>query len=157
MSLFDLTGKSAIITGSSRGIGKAIAEQMAAAVQAYFDLFNACDADGIADLYADDATVTDPVGTPPKNSKADILAFYQGAVKGGSTLVQHGPTRIVANFAAFAFTVHVGGYNPEDVSVDVDLPSGSMTIDVIDTFEFNEDGKVTAMRAFWGPTNITKT
>lgn len=30
MSLFDLTGKTAIITGSSRGIGKAIAEQMAA-------------------------------------------------------------------------------------------------------------------------------
>jgi NAD(P)-dependent dehydrogenase (short-subunit alcohol dehydrogenase family) len=29
MSLFDLTGKSAIITGSSRGIGKAIAEEMA--------------------------------------------------------------------------------------------------------------------------------
>ncbi len=30
MSLFDLTGKTAIITGSSRGIGKAIAEEMAA-------------------------------------------------------------------------------------------------------------------------------
>ena len=30
MSLFDLSGKTAIITGSSRGIGKAIAEQMAA-------------------------------------------------------------------------------------------------------------------------------
>lgn len=29
MSLFDLTGKTAIITGSSRGIGKAIAEEMA--------------------------------------------------------------------------------------------------------------------------------
>ena len=28
-SLFDLTGKSAIITGSSRGIGKAIAHRMA--------------------------------------------------------------------------------------------------------------------------------
>jgi NAD(P)-dependent dehydrogenase (short-subunit alcohol dehydrogenase family) len=29
MSLFDMTGKAALITGSSRGIGKAIAEQMA--------------------------------------------------------------------------------------------------------------------------------
>ena len=29
MSLFDLSGKTAVITGSSRGIGKAIAEQMA--------------------------------------------------------------------------------------------------------------------------------
>jgi NAD(P)-dependent dehydrogenase (short-subunit alcohol dehydrogenase family) len=31
MNLFDLTGKTAVITGSSRGIGRAIAEQMAAA------------------------------------------------------------------------------------------------------------------------------
>ncbi|HBA36120.1 MAG TPA: short-chain dehydrogenase, partial [Gammaproteobacteria bacterium] len=29
MSLFDLSGKVAVITGSTKGIGKAIAEQMA--------------------------------------------------------------------------------------------------------------------------------
>ncbi|MEJ2036195.1 MAG: SDR family NAD(P)-dependent oxidoreductase, partial [Maritimibacter sp.] len=30
MSLFDLSGKTALITGSTRGIGRAIAEEMAA-------------------------------------------------------------------------------------------------------------------------------
>ncbi len=31
MKIFDLTGKTAVITGSSKGIGRAIAEQMALA------------------------------------------------------------------------------------------------------------------------------
>lgn len=121
-------------------------EYMQAAVQAYFDLFNAKDAEGIADLYAENATVEDPVGTPIKNGKAEILAFYQGALQSGSTLEKKGATRIASGFAAFAFTVHVGG------SKGV----AKMTIDVIDTFGFDDDGKVTEMRAFWGPTNLTK-
>ena len=133
-------------------------EKMNAAVQAYFDLFNAQDAQGIADLYADDATVTDPVGTPPKEGKQAILDFYTMAVKNGATLKQNGPTRIAGNCAAFAFTVSVGAMTNVDVDVSmaVELPKGGMTIDVIDTFAFNEDGKVTEMRAFWGPGNITQ-
>ena len=133
-------------------------EKMKQAVQAYFDNFNAQDAEAIANLYADDATVEDPVGTPHKNGKDEILAFYKTAVKNGATLSQQGQTRIAGNVAAFAFGVTVGGAGMTDVdkAVDVDLPPGSMTIHVIDTFTFNEDGKVTEMRAFWGPTNIEK-
>ena len=135
-----------------------MSQEMQKAVQAYFDLFNAQDAQGIAELYADDATVTDPVGTPPKNGKQAILDFYTMAVKNGARLKQNGPTRIAGNCAAFAFTVSVGAMTnvDADVAVEVDLPKGGMTIDVIDTFQFNEDGKVTEMRAFWGPTNITQ-
>jgi len=121
------------------------------AVQAYFDRFNEQDAEGIADLYADDATVTDPYPTDAKAGREAILAFYTGAVKSNSTLVQQGPTRIAGNRAAFAFTVHVGGLTDESKVTDVDLPMGKMQIDVIDTFEFNEDGKVTAMTAYWDP------
>lgn len=137
----------------------ATSEQMAAAVQAYLDLFNAQDAKGIADLYSEDATVTDPVGTPPKVGKAAILEFYTLAVKNGATLKQSGTTRIASHSAAFAFTVSVGAMTnvDPDIAVAVDLPKGGMTIDVIDTFAFDEAGKVTEMRAFWGPGNITKT
>lgn len=133
-------------------------EQMRAAVQAYFDLFNAQDADGIADLYADNATVTDPVGTPPKEGKAAIHAFYKIAVANGAVLTQQGQTRIAGNVAAFSFGVFVGGAGLTDVdkAVNVDLPSGSMTIHVIDTFTFDEAGKVTEMKAYWGPSNIEK-
>lgn len=133
-----------------------MSQEMQDAVQAYFDLFSAQDAQGIADLYADDATVTDPVGTPPKNGKDEILAFYTMAVKNGAELKQNGPTRIAGNCAAFAFTVSVGDMTHVDKAVDVDLPTGGMTIDVIDTFQFNDEGKVTEMRAFWGPSNITQ-
>jgi len=135
-----------------------MSEDMQKAVQAYFDLFNAQDAQGIADLYADNATVTDPVGTPPKEGKQAILDFYTMAVKNGARLKQNGPTRIAGNCAAFAFTVSVGAMTDVDgdVAVAVDLPKGGMTIDVIDTFQFDENGKVTEMRAFWGPSNITQ-
>ncbi|NNC36082.1 MAG: SnoaL-like domain-containing protein [Hyphomonadaceae bacterium] len=128
------------------------------AVQAYFDLFNAQDAQGIADLYADNATVTDPMGTPPKEGKQAILDFYTMAVKNRARLTQNGPTRIAGNRAAFAFTVSVGGMSDvdKDVAVAVDLPKGGMTIDVIDTFEFDDDGKVKEMCAYWGPGNITQ-
>ncbi len=135
-----------------------MSQQMKDAVQAYFDLFNAQDAQGIADLYAENATVTDPVGTPAKDGKEAILAFYTMAVKNGARLKQNGPTRIAGNSAAFAFTVSVGAMTDVDgdVAVAVDLPKGGMTIDVIDTFQFNEDGKVTEMKAYWGPLNITQ-
>ena len=39
-----------------------MSQQMKDAVQAYIDLFNAQDAQGIADLYAEDAAVIDPMG-----------------------------------------------------------------------------------------------
>ena len=135
-----------------------MSKQMQDAVEAYIRLFNAQDASGIADLYADDAIVTDPVGTPPKEGKAAILAFYEMAVKNGAKLALVGPIRIAGNSAAFPFRCIVGGMThvDADVAVEVDLPKGGMTIDIIDTFAFNEDGKVTEMTAYWGPSNITQ-
>ena len=135
-----------------------MSQQMKDTVQAYIDLFNAQDAQGIADLYAEDAVLIDPMGTPPKKGKAAILEFYTLAVKNGAKLELVGPTRIAGNSAAFPFKCTVGGMThvDGDVAVEVDLPKGGMIIDIIDTFQFNEDGKVTEMNAYWGPSNITQ-
>lgn len=135
-----------------------MSDHMENTVQAYIDLFNAQDAEGIAALYAENATVTDPVGTPAKDGKAAILAFYTMAVKNGAKLAKQGQTRIAGNCAAFAFTVTVGAMTniDEGVAVEVELPKGGMRIDVIDTFVFDDEGKVTEMKAYWGPVNITE-
>ncbi|WP_026942042.1 nuclear transport factor 2 family protein [Hellea balneolensis] len=135
-----------------------MSEHMQKTVEAYIRLFNAQDAAGIADIYSDDATVTDPVGTPPKEGKVAIKTFYELAVKNGAKLELLGPTRIAGNSAAFPFRCIVGAMThvDKDIAVSVELPKGGMTIDIIDTFVFNEEGKVTEMKAYWGPDNITQ-
>ena len=135
-----------------------MSEKIIKAVEEYFEFFNSQDAKGIAQLYADNAKVTDPVGTPTKVGKEAILSFYKLAVKNGARLKRSGPIRVSQNFAAFAFTVSVGSMTSvdKDVAVEVELPKGSMIIDVIDTFKFNEEGQITEMNAYWGPSNITQ-
>ena len=48
--------------------------------------------------------------------------------------------RCAGNAAAFAFEVHVAG----------------MKIEVIDVFEFDAEGKVVSMKAYWGQENISQ-
>ncbi|MGH8528879.1 MAG: nuclear transport factor 2 family protein [Nevskiales bacterium] len=120
-------------------------KQMKAAMQAYIDTFNRTEAAAIADLYADDATVEDPVGSPLKKGKAEIAAFYKMAVATGARLKLAAPIRAShANSAAMAF------------DVELNMPQGRMVIHVIDVMTFNDAGKFTSMRAFWGPSDMEK-
>lgn len=112
---------------------------MKAAVQAYIDTFNRGDAEAVAALYADDATVEDPVGTPPKRGKQEILEFYRYSISTGAKLTLDVPIRgSHGNAAAFAFTAKIG----------------SMTIRVIDVMTFDEAGKITSMKAYFGPDDM---
>ena len=117
-------------------------EQMTAVVHAYVAGFAAGDANAIAELFADDATVEDPVGTPIKRGKAEIREFYGFSISTGAKLKLLGDPRCAGDYVAFPFAVllEFGGQKSE--------------IEVIDTFRINEDGKVAEMRAFWGPANM---
>ncbi len=111
---------------------------MKQAMQAYIDHFNRGDHAAIAGLYADDATVEDPVGSPLKEGKEAIAAFYKMAVSTGAKLKLAAPIRgSHGNAAAMAF------------EVQLNMPEGEAVIRVIDVMTFNDAGKFTSMKAYW--------
>jgi steroid delta-isomerase len=115
---------------------------MVAAVHAYVRGFLENDADAICALFAEDATVEDPLGTPAHVGHEAVRRFYTRIMNdGGGRLELQGPVRTASNSAAFAFS----SYLTRD-GVDI-------RIDVIDVFQFDPAGKIRSMRAFWGPEN----
>jgi steroid delta-isomerase len=103
--------------------------------ETYTRSLEASDLESLLDLFADDASIEDPVGTPLREGKEVLRAFYAKAELTGSP-------RLAGNEVAFPFTVTAG------------TPEQEITINIIDVFRFNDAGKVATMRAFWGPDNM---
>ena len=118
---------------------------MKQAMQAYIDRFNQDDLEGVVGLYADDATVEDPVGSPVKAGKAAIRDFYKYAMTTGARLALAAPIRAShGDSAAMAF------------DVKLEYQGSRMTIRVIDVMSFDAAGKFKSMRAYWGPSDMEK-
>ena len=118
------------------------AEQLNAAVHAYVAGFSAGDPDAVAALFAEDATVEDPVGSDIRRGRTAIREFYAFSMSTGAKLELLGDPRCAADYVAFAFAVLL------------DWQGQKSRIEVIDTFRIDDAGKITEMRAFWGPANM---
>jgi len=81
-------------------------EYMQQIVDRYLVAINAGDMAAVMALYADDASVEDPVGTEPKRGD-EILQFYTNAFSGGAKVELTGPVRISAKAAAFPFRAEI--------------------------------------------------
>ncbi|MBK8359151.1 MAG: DUF3225 domain-containing protein [Comamonadaceae bacterium] len=115
---------------------------MTAAVHAYVAALNAGDLDAIVALYADDASVEDPVGSTPLVGIEAIRAFYARSTAIALQVTLDGEVRVAGNECAFPFSVsfvHEGRRT---------------TIRPIDTFRFDAAVRIVQMRAFFGPGNI---
>lgn len=122
-------------------------KKMKAAMQAYIDAFNREDAEAIIALYAEDATVEDPVGKPPMVGKGKIADFYRMAIGTKAKLTLAAPIRAShGNSAAMAFDVQL--------HMPPHLAKGKGTIRVIDVMTFNERGEFASMKAYWGQTDM---
>ena len=120
-------------------------QNMKLAMQAYIDRFNQDDLEGLVGLYAETATVEDPVGSAVKSGKAAIREFYKYAMTTGARLSLAAPIRgSHGTSAAMAF------------DVNLKYEGAQMVIRVIDVMTFDEAGKFASMRAYWGPSDMVK-
>ncbi|HEX4504731.1 MAG TPA: nuclear transport factor 2 family protein [Alphaproteobacteria bacterium] len=114
---------------------------MKAAMQAYFDHFNAGDVEAVVALFAPDATVEDPVGSPVHTGAAAIRAAFATVLASRPHLILSAPPRgSHGNAAAMALEAKVG----------------DMTVRAIDVLTFDEAGKITSLKAYFGPEDIIK-
>ncbi|TEU04726.1 MAG: steroid delta-isomerase [Dehalococcoidia bacterium] len=112
-------------------------------VKRYINGVSAHDIEAIKAIYDDNATVEDPVGTDPHVGIDAICKFYEQAFNAELKLELAGPVRYAGNAAVFPFVC------------TVILGDSKLKIDAIDIFEFNQNGKVQTMRAYWGPENCS--
>lgn len=117
-------------------------EQAKHACTTYIESLVAGDVDAVLALFADSATVEDPVGTPLKVGKEALRPFYEVACNSVTEAHFTGEPKFAGGELAFPFMITIGS------------GADAMTIDIIDVFSFDDHGKVVAMRAFWGPENM---
>jgi len=107
-------------------------------VKKYVKAFETQDMDIIRNIYAEDAVIEDPVGSDPYEGIEEICKFYQTAFYLETKLELNGQVRCARNICAFPFTATTSG----------------VKVSPIDVFEFNDQGKVIRMKAYWGKENI---
>lgn len=114
----------------------------AATVRRYLELVAKGSADEITALYTDDATIEDPVGSDVRRGRDAVHEFYaaiENLEKETELLTLKASGDQVAFLWRLTLRVDEGGSRLEPISV--------MT--------FNDDAKITAMRAYWSPSDLT--
>jgi steroid delta-isomerase len=120
------------------------AQANAKTVNRYLELLAKAQADDIADLYAADATVEDPVGGEVHIGRKAIHGFYSN-VPGSNNETEVVTLRALGSEVAFFWRLIV------------DLgEGGKISIEILSVMTFDDEGKIASMKAYWGPDNITQ-
>jgi len=119
------------------------AEHIADTVNRYISLLVKGSADDLAELYAEDAIVEDPVGGEVHIGRQAIRGFY-AAVENVERECELVTLRVAGHEAAFQFRLTVGAGEHR------------ILIEPIDVMVFGDDGKVTAMKAYWSASDVTQ-
>lgn len=115
-----------------------------AAVDRYIEVMSRGDRAAYVAQFTPDATIEDPVGSDLRRGHEAIGEFFDlvHGLADRITLVRTGPVRVAADHGAFPM---------QAIS---DLGERRMVVDIIDVMTFDDDGRITSMRAFWDPAEM---
>ena len=115
-----------------------------ATVEGYCAAFSSRDRAAYLDLFADDAWIEDPVGTPRRNGREEIGAFWDEShtVPDAIELRPLGIVTVIGDEGIFTMQARAT------------LGGDVFGIDIIDLMTFDEAGRITTMRAFFDPTAL---
>jgi ketosteroid isomerase-like protein len=114
-------------------------DHMHDAMQRYIDALHGSDLEALLDLYAENATLVDPVGGSPLSGKENIRPFITSLIGGlGNAKLSAPICTCIGNKGAMSFTLEV---KTGDVEVE---------IRVIDVIQFDAEGKILLLEAHWG-------
>ncbi|NQT71818.1 MAG: nuclear transport factor 2 family protein [Chloroflexi bacterium] len=119
------------------------AKQLAECAQRYVDLISSHDIDALCGLFAADAIQEDPVGHEPHIGIDAIREFFLVGFSADIKAELTGSPRCAGNAVAFPLSVTFG------------VGDSVMKLEAIDVFEFNDEGKIQTMKAYWGADNCS--
>ena len=119
-----------------------LSSKIDAAVGAYIDLLTNGTAEQIADLFAADATVEDPIGADIRNTREQLVEFYSIITGMDEHVATLNWKKVAGDTAVFEFTLVTG---TSDMRFE---------ITPIDIMVFDADGKISSMRAVWEPSDL---
>jgi steroid delta-isomerase len=96
----------------------------------------------VLELYAEGATVEDPVGSGVRTTREAIRQFYaglEGLEQAGEVL----SSRIAGGEAAFLFELRTKAGDQ------------TYTLAPIDVMTFDDDGRITSMKAYWSDADLS--
>jgi steroid delta-isomerase len=116
-------------------------EAIAQTVNRYLELVANGKADDVVTLYAADATIEDPIGSDLRRGHDAIHEFYAG-FQDAKKETELAELRIGGGEAAFLW------------HLTLDAGDSRSRLSPISTMTFDEDAKITSMRAFWSPSDF---
>ncbi|EZP74084.1 putative delta(5)-3-ketosteroid isomerase [Sphingomonas paucimobilis] len=129
--------------GKPQGEGVPPQSVMRAGLEAYVQRINDGDLKGLLSLFAPDAIIEDPVGSPVKQGE-EIAAWFSDTIAFQTRITPVAPIRgSHSNAAALVFDVT---FQP---------PEGPrLLIRSLDICTFDAQGRITSLKAYWGPGDI---